>query len=101
MHFVYILKSLKTGRRYIGETRNLLKRLNRHNGGRSKATRFGIPWEVEIACEVKDKKEGCKLERELKNLKSPEKAIEYVRGHYKVVVETNSWLRTNTNEFSC
>ena len=79
MHFVYILKSLKTGRRYIGDTSNLQERLNRHNGGRSKATKYGIPWEVEIACEVKDKKEGCKLERKLKNLNSPEVAVGHVR----------------------
>jgi putative endonuclease len=41
---VYILRSSVTGRLYVGSTHDLQDRLRRHNDGRSKATRHGIPW---------------------------------------------------------
>src|SRR5438128_2199045 len=41
---VYILRSSKTGRRYVGSCENLSERLRRHNLGHSKATRHGMPW---------------------------------------------------------
>jgi len=44
MFHVYVLKSEKTGRRYIGSCENLETRVRRHNLGHSKATRHGMPW---------------------------------------------------------
>ena len=44
MFCVYVLRSQKTGRRYVGSCKDLADRLRRHNGGESKATRHGIPW---------------------------------------------------------
>jgi len=44
MFYVYILKSGKTGRRYVGSCEDLDERIRRHNLGHSKATRHGIPW---------------------------------------------------------
>ena len=44
MFHVYVLKSEKTGRRYVGSCENLETRLRRHNLGHSKATRHGVPW---------------------------------------------------------
>ena len=44
MFHVYVLKSEKTGRRYVGSCENLETRLRRHNLGHSKATRHGAPW---------------------------------------------------------
>ena len=41
---VYVLRSSKTGRRYVGSYEDLDGRLRRHNLGHSKATRHGIPW---------------------------------------------------------
>jgi putative endonuclease len=93
MHFVYILKSVKSGRHYIGETKNLRERFKRHNEGRSKPTKYGVPWEIEIACIVGNKSEGRKLEWKLKKLKNPRKAIEYVKRYHKVVVRNNVWLK--------
>jgi putative endonuclease len=46
MFYVYVLKSAKTGRRYVGSCRNVDERLRRHNAGHSKATRRGIPWSL-------------------------------------------------------
>ena len=44
MFYVYVLRSSKTGRRYVGSCENVGDRLRRHNAGQSKATRQGIPW---------------------------------------------------------
>lgn len=44
MFYIYVLRSTKTGRRYVGSCENLDERLRRHNAGHSKATRNGIPW---------------------------------------------------------
>ena len=45
-YWVYVLRSLKTGRHYTGSCQDPQARLNQHNGGVSKATRHGIPWVV-------------------------------------------------------
>lgn len=46
MFHVYVLRSDKTGRRYVGSCESLDDRLQRHNAGLSKATRHGLPWTV-------------------------------------------------------
>ena len=46
MYYVYVLRSLKTGRRYTGSCADVEDRLRRHNAGYSKATRHGVPWEL-------------------------------------------------------
>ena len=43
---VYILESERTGRYYVGSTADVEERLTRHNQGRSKYTKSGIPWKV-------------------------------------------------------
>jgi putative endonuclease len=44
MFHVYVLRSAKTGRRYVGSCEDIDDRLHRHNNGESKATKHGIPW---------------------------------------------------------
>jgi len=41
MFYCYVLRSQKTGRRYIGSCKNLTERIRRHNAGDSKATKHG------------------------------------------------------------
>lgn len=43
-YFVYVLRSEKTGRRYVSSCEDLNDRLARHNAGHSKATKHGVPW---------------------------------------------------------
>jgi len=43
---LYVLYSLKVPRTYVGYTANLDERLNYHNGGRVRATKFCTPWRV-------------------------------------------------------
>ena len=40
----YVLRSQKTGRRYVGSCEDLTERIRRHNAGDSKATKHGAPW---------------------------------------------------------
>jgi putative endonuclease len=43
---VYVLESKKDGKRYIGYTNNLKKRLEEHKNGLSFTTKFMLPFEV-------------------------------------------------------
>ncbi|HNW09466.1 MAG TPA: GIY-YIG nuclease family protein [bacterium] len=46
MYYVYILFSGKLGKKYIGFTSNLKKRMLYHNSGKSCYTCKGIPWKL-------------------------------------------------------
>jgi putative endonuclease len=46
MNYVYIIKSRKTNKIYVGCTNDLRKRLNEHNRNRVKSTCNSGPWEV-------------------------------------------------------
>ena len=56
MYTVYVLKSLKDGRQYIGYTADIRRRIKEHNAGRTESTRRRRPFEI-IHTEVYDKKE--------------------------------------------
>jgi putative endonuclease len=42
--YVYVLRSSKTGNRFVGSCENLEEGLRWHNTGHSTATRHGVPW---------------------------------------------------------
>jgi len=46
MYYVYVLKSIKDGKLYIGETDDLPKRFEAHNKGNVKATKSRIPFRL-------------------------------------------------------
>ncbi|HPJ17237.1 MAG TPA: GIY-YIG nuclease family protein [Candidatus Woesebacteria bacterium] len=48
MACIYVLKSEKTGKLYVGSSHedNPLTRLESHNHGRTKSTKFGRPWVI-------------------------------------------------------
>lgn len=70
MYYVYILISLKNGRYYIGQTRNIDERLKRHNSGRVRSTMPYIPWELVYSESFNSRNEACKRELEIKSYKS-------------------------------
>ena len=70
MYFVYILKSITTGKYYIGSTGDLNDRLQRHNQGRSKATKLGIPWELVHSETFGSRAEAMNREMQIKSWKS-------------------------------
>lgn len=46
MFYVYVLKSQKHGKSYIGYTDDLKRRFKEHNSGQSGFTSHGIPWRL-------------------------------------------------------
>ncbi|NER10664.1 GIY-YIG nuclease family protein [Muriicola jejuensis] len=61
-YYVYVLKSLNFDRHYVGFSRNPVRRLRQHNGGKNKSTKPYLPWEL-LFCEAYPTKEEA-LERE-------------------------------------
>jgi len=70
MYYVYVLKSLKDGNLYIGQTSNLGKRFQYHNSGRVKSTKRRAPFELIYADKFSTRGEAMKRERFLKDIKS-------------------------------
>ena len=70
MFYVYIIYSEKLNIYYVGSTADLEDRLKRHNAGRSKFTKPGIPWKLVYKKEYSIKSEAYKAELYIKSQKS-------------------------------
>jgi len=70
MYYVYVLKSLKDGNLYIGQTSHLEKRLEYHNSGRVYSTNKRRPFELVYSQEFQSRGEAIKREKELKDIRS-------------------------------
>ncbi len=70
MFIVYILRSIKNSKLYIGYTSDLENRLSYHNSDYSRSTKSGKPWEIVYKEVYKTKKEAIMRERFLKNQKN-------------------------------
>lgn len=66
MYFVYLLRSLKTGKHYLGWTTDLDRRLCQHNEGESQSTKDRGPYEVVYFEAYRHKEEAMGRERVLK-----------------------------------
>ena len=67
----YIYNTIgKTNRFYIGYTKDITKRLERHNDGWSKSTKSWIPWKIVYSKKFTIKSDAMKFERKLKSYKS-------------------------------
>ncbi|MCL5090624.1 MAG: GIY-YIG nuclease family protein, partial [Patescibacteria group bacterium] len=64
--YVYILKSEKNGRFYIGSTNNLLRRINEHFEGKAKYTRNNRPLKLVFSQEYENLKTARSIEKKLK-----------------------------------
>lgn len=62
-YFVYILRSLKYNKSYVGFTENPERRLKEHNSGKSKYTSKFIPWEIIHTEEFDDRSEARSKEK--------------------------------------
>jgi putative endonuclease len=68
-YYVYVLYSQSLDKYYIGSTQDLENRLLRHNSGRSKYTKPGLPWDLVYAEEYPTRPEAVRRERRLKSWK--------------------------------
>lgn len=67
-HYVYSLRStLNTDRYYIGLTRDLNKRLAKHNNGEVPSTKPFAPWQIEAAIAFRDRSKAAAFEQYLKS----------------------------------
>lgn len=67
MYTVYVLRSLKTGYRYIGQTTDLARRLTEHNLGMTKSIKFQLPFILEHSEEFTTRIEVVRREKFLKS----------------------------------
>lgn len=75
MFFTYILKSLKDGRRYIGQTDNIFIRLKFHNDGCNPSTKNRRPFMLLCYKSFCTRVEAIRYERYLKKLKGGKQLI--------------------------
>ena len=66
MWYLYILKSLLFGKKYIDITGNISNRLAKHNSGSVRSTKAYKPWEMVYKEKFKTRKEARIRELELK-----------------------------------
>jgi putative endonuclease len=70
---VYIIYSLKGGRFYVGQTKDIDRRIEEHNRRQVASTKAWIPWKLIWSIEVSDRGAAMRLERKLKNLSAKRK----------------------------
>ena len=71
-HYVYILQSLKDNRYYIGETADVLARLQYHNSGRQRSTKLRVPFKLVLFEEYPDRASALQREKQIKSWKGGE-----------------------------
>jgi putative endonuclease len=72
VYYVYILKSRKTGKFYVGFTNDVERRLQEHNAGRTVSLRKHIPLEIVRVEEYSFYDQARSRERQIKKYKSGE-----------------------------
>jgi putative endonuclease len=80
MYFVYILKSLKDNKYYIGSTSDIQKRLIFHNSGLQRSTKSRVPFELVYQEEYPDKRSAIAREMQIKSYKGGEAFKKLIRG---------------------
>jgi len=63
------VRYLHDSKHYVGYTSNMGDRLTRHNSGRNRSTKRGMPWKLIYSEEYKTKLEAISREREIKSYK--------------------------------
>ncbi len=80
MYFVYILYSKQFDRYYIGQTNDILQRINIHNSAKVPSTASYIPWEPIGYIEKENRSQAMILEKKLKNLNQTD-LRKFIRKH--------------------
>ena len=72
MYYIYILKSQKHGRYYVGSSNDIEKRLKRHNASQNKSTKSGAPWTIVYSEEFLSRQDAVRRELQIKKYKGGE-----------------------------
>jgi putative endonuclease len=70
MGYLYILRSDKNGRYYVGSTNNISRRLNEHNAGHTKSLKNILPMSLVFSKQYDTLLEARQIELHIKKLKS-------------------------------
>jgi len=70
IYYFYVLQSETTGRYYVGHTKDLEERLQRHHKGRSQFTKVRGPFKIVYVEEYRSRSKASKREAEIKARKS-------------------------------
>ncbi|MFN8252705.1 MAG: GIY-YIG nuclease family protein [Ferruginibacter sp.] len=68
-HYVYVIRSLKDGRYYTGETSDVVARLAFHNEGKQRSTKSRIPFELILYESYTSRVEALQREKQIKSWK--------------------------------
>ena len=79
MYFVYIIRSKKDHKNYIGSTSDFNKRLEWHNAGKNISTKHRAPFELVYLKEFVDKHSAIQYEIWLKKQKGGFKVKELIK----------------------
>jgi len=72
MFYVYVLRSLKDGKHYVGHTQDLDNRIEEHNRGKSKSVRGRGPFVLIYKEPYQLRCQAMKRERQIKSYKGGE-----------------------------
>jgi putative endonuclease len=78
IYYVYIIKSESSNRHYYGHTSNLEKRMDSHNSTQNRYTRGKGPWVLAGSLQCSSKSEAMRIEGELKAMKNPSRALNWM-----------------------
>jgi len=84
MYDLYILYSERIDQYYIGHTRDIEDRLERHNAEKSLSTKKGVPWKLKTSISFESRSRAMKAERWVKNMKSREVIEKLISGELDV-----------------
>lgn len=80
MYYVYILYSPVVDRYFVGKTSDPDKTLERHNTGKNKHTKSGIPWKMIYKESFEDQEEARKKEHLIKSSKNRKELTGFILG---------------------
>jgi len=69
MYYIYIIKSRKDGKFYIGSTADVEKRLLYHNSGKQRSTKNRIPFDLVFSESFENKTIALAREKQIKSFK--------------------------------
>ena len=82
MYYVYVLRSEKARRRYIGSTGDIHERLLQHNAGMSRSTRPYRPWALVYTEEYEMRSAAVRRESQIKSWKN--------RGYLDALIDSDT-----------
>jgi putative endonuclease len=79
-HYVYIIRSLKDHKFYIGETADVKERVNYHNSGGQRSTKGRSPFELVLFEEYQNRSEALRREKQIKSWKGGNSFRKLIQG---------------------